>query len=197
MEIFAVSMQDIENELNTISMKDIKYQLNKMAKTSTDPKTVVPEEYHKFLDVFSKEALDTLLSHSKYNHQIRLLEGYKDYGYNPFSKMSEPKLQFMKKFLEKHLKKKFIKVRNTPCSSRIMFAAKPGGGIRFCVDYRCLNELTKKDTYLIPLIKETLAQLKNSKVFTKIDICQAFHKLRMAADLEDLITFTLQFGAFK
>ena len=75
-KIFAVSMQDIENELNAISMKDIKYQLNKMVKTSIDPKTVVLKEYHKFLDIFSKEVSDTLSPHSKYDHQIRLLEGY-------------------------------------------------------------------------------------------------------------------------
>ena len=65
MEIFAVSMQDIENELNTILMKDIEYQLNKTAKAPINSKTVVPEEYHEFFDVFSKEALDTLLPHSK------------------------------------------------------------------------------------------------------------------------------------
>ena len=67
-EIFAISMRDIEYELNTILIKDIKYQLNKTAKTLTNLKTVVPKEYHKFLDVFSKEALDTLLSYLKYNH---------------------------------------------------------------------------------------------------------------------------------
>ena len=111
--------------------------------------------------------------------------------------MSEPKLQFVKKFLEEHLKKGFIKASSAPCLLRIMLAAKPGGDIRFCVDYRHLNELTKKDAYPIPLIEETLAQLKNAKVFTKIDIRQAFHKLRMAADLEDYTMFTLRFGAFK
>ncbi|MCJ1271029.1 hypothetical protein MMC22_010928, partial [Lobaria immixta] len=79
-EIFVVSMQDIENEFKVILMKDIEYQLNKMAKTPTDPKTVVPEEYQKFLDVFSKEVSDTLSSHSKYNHQICLLESYRDHG---------------------------------------------------------------------------------------------------------------------
>ena len=67
-EIFAVSMRDIKNKLNAISMKDIKYQLNKTVKTPTNPKTVVSKEYHKFLNIFSKEAFDTLLSHSKYNH---------------------------------------------------------------------------------------------------------------------------------
>ena len=67
-EIFAVSMQDIKNKLNVISMKDIKYQLNKMAKIPTDPKTVILEKYHEFLDVFLKEASDTLSPHLKYNH---------------------------------------------------------------------------------------------------------------------------------
>ena len=196
-EIFTVSIRDIENELNAISMKDIEYQLNKMAKALTDPKTVVLEEYHEFLDVFLKKASNTLSPHSKYNHQICLLEGYKDYDNSPLSKMSESKLQFVKKFLEEHLKKGFIEASSAPCLSRIMLAAKPGGGIRFCVNYRRLNELTKKDTYLIPLIKETLAQLKNAKVFTKIDIRQAFHKLRMAADSEDLTTFGSRFEAFK
>ena len=131
---------------------------------------MILKEYHKFLDVFSKEASDTLLPHLKYNHQIRLLEGYKNHGNSPLSKMSEPKLQFVKKFLEEHLKKGFIEANSALCSLRIMLAAKPGGDIRFCANYRHLNELIKKDTYPIPLIKETLAQLKNAKVFMKIDI---------------------------
>ena len=153
-----------------ISIRDVEYQLKKATKTPTDPKTVVPEEYHKFLDVFSKEASDTLSEHSKYDHRIRFLESYKDYGNSPLWAMSEPKLQFMKKFVEKHLKKGFIEANSALCLSPIMLAVKPGGSVQFCVDYRRLIELTVKDAYLIPLIEETLAQLKNAKVFTKINI---------------------------
>ena len=111
--------------------------------------------------------------------------------------MSEPKLQFMKKFVEEHLKKGFIEASSTPCLSPIMLAVKPGGGVRFCVNYRRLNKLTVKEAYPIPLIEEILAQLKNAKVFTKINIRQAFYKLRMAADSEDYITFSCRFSAFK
>ena len=156
-KIFAVFMQDIENELNVILMKNIKYQLNKTAKTPTDPKTIIPEKYHEFLNVFLKETSNTLSSYLKYNHQICLLKSYKNYGNSPFSKMSEPKLQFVKKLLEKHLKKGFIEASSALYSSWIMLAAKSGGGIRFCVNYRRLNELTKKDVYLILLIEKTLA----------------------------------------
>ena len=72
-----------------------------------------------------------------------------------------------------------------------MLAVKPEGDIRFCVDYRRLNKLTKKNAYPILLIEEILAQLKNAKVFMKIYIQQAFYKLRMAANLEDLTMFAL------
>ena len=95
----------------------------------------------------------------------------------------------MKKFLEKHLKKGFIETSSAPYSSRIMVAAKSERGIRFCVNYRRLNELIKKNAYSIPLIEETLVQLKNAKVFTKINIRQAFYKLKIAANLEDLTMF--------
>ena len=114
--------------------------------------------------------MDTLSEHSKYDHRIQFLEGYKNYGNSLFHAMFELKLQFVKKFLEENLKKRFIEASSAPCLSPIMLAVKPGRGVRFCVDYRRLNELTIKDAYPILLIEETLAQLKNAKVFSKIDI---------------------------
>lgn len=164
MEIFAVSMRDIE------------YQLNKGEKPVTDPKTVVPEEYHEFLDVFSKAASDTVSQHSKHDHKIKLLDASQDHGHSLLRGMSRPQLEFVKRYLEDHLKKCLIEASSAPCSTPILLTMKPEGGIRFCVDYRKLNELTKKDAYPIPLIEETLAQLKNAKYFTKTDIRQAFHK---------------------
>ena len=55
----------------------------------------------------------------------------------------------------------------------------------------------KKDAYPILLIAETLAQLSHARVFTKINIRQAFHKLCMAAESKDLTTMITQFGAYK
>ena len=180
-------------------MRDIEYQLNKTTKPPTDPKTVVPAEYHDFLDLFSKNISDTLRLYGKYDHRIELLKD-KDLGnleHSALRGMSVLQLEFMKKSLEEHLKKGFIEARSAPCSSPILLAKKPGGGIRFCIDYQKLNSLTKKDAYPLPLIAETIARLKKAIVFTKIDIRQAFHKLRMALELEDAITFASQFGAYK
>ena len=111
--------------------------------------------------------------------------------------MSSQKLDVVKRYLDSHLAKGFIQASSAPYSSPVLFVKKPGGGIRFCVDYRRLNAITKKDRYPIPLIEETLAQLEGAKYFTKIDIRQAFYRIRMSEDSEELTTFLTRFGAFK
>ena len=77
--IHLVKSKKQKAEISAISMRDIEYQLNKATKPLTDPKTVVPAEYHDFLDVFSKEASDTLSPHTKFDHKIELLKD-KEHG---------------------------------------------------------------------------------------------------------------------
>lgn len=55
-------------------MKDLEYQAAKEAKSETDLKNVIPEEYHDLLDIFSKKNFDMLLFHQKYDDIIRLKE---------------------------------------------------------------------------------------------------------------------------
>ena len=90
--LFTYLAKQKDVKICVISMWDIEYQLEKVTKTPTDPKTVVLEEYHKFLDVFSKETSDTLSKHSKYDHRIQFLDGYKKHGNSPLQAMSELKL---------------------------------------------------------------------------------------------------------
>jgi hypothetical protein len=51
-----------------------------------------------------------------------------------------------------------------------MFVKKPGGGIHLCINYCLLNTITKKDRYLILLIKETMANIASYRIITKLDI---------------------------
>jgi hypothetical protein len=51
-----------------------------------------------------------------------------------------------------------------------MFIKKLGEGIHFCINYRLFNAITKKDCYLILLIKETMANIAGYKIITKLDI---------------------------
>ena len=111
--------------------------------------------------------------------------------------MASEKLDAIKQYFDSHLNNNFIQASSAFYSSPVLFIKKPEGEIRFYVDYKRLNIITKKDCYLIPLIKETLPQLEGAKYFTKIDIRQAFYWIRMSKDLEKLITFLIRFGIFK
>ena len=132
-------------EIFSMLMKKLEYQLNKTKKLVIDPATVVPEYYHKFLDVFSKKELDKISLHSKYDHKIELVNRDKDHGQAVLCGISKPQLKFVINFLEKNLKKGFIEASKASCSSPILLTKKLDRRIGFCVDYKKLNELTKKN----------------------------------------------------
>ena len=66
--------------------------------------------------------------------------------------MSREELLLLRKTVLELLDKGFIRVSISPASAPVLFARKPGGGLRFCVDYRALNATTVKDRYPLPLI---------------------------------------------
>ena len=89
--------------------------------------------------------------------------------------MLREELDLVKKYIKDNLLKGFIKTSKALFASPVLFVCKLGGGLRFCVDYRKLNAIIRKDAYLLPLIDKTLAQLIGAKYLTKIDICYAFN----------------------
>jgi hypothetical protein len=134
------------------------------------------------------------------DHRIDLEEGTvpKDViGYTPLWKQTTEELEAAKQYIVENLGKGFIAPGNAPFASPFLMARKPGGGLRFCVDYRKLNAVTKKDRYPLPLVDELMQRLGKAKVFTKLDIRQGFHRIRMSPEAEDLTTFRTRYGTFK
>jgi hypothetical protein len=61
----------------------------------------------------------------------------------------------------------------------ILFVPKADGLMRLCVDYWGLNKVTIKNCYPIPLVSEMLDRLSKVVVFTKLDLCDAYYRLRI------------------
>ena len=181
-EICAVSIADIDKAL--------------VEKKHTDPLTKVPLEYHDLIDVFSRENSDKLPVRRSYDHKIELIPG-KQHGFGPLYGMSQNELKVLRNYLEDHLSKGFIRASSSPVASPVIFVKKPGGGLRFCVDYRALNAVTVKNRYPIPLIQETLSRLSKAKYYTKLDIIAAFNRLRIAEGDEWLTAFRTRYGLFE
>jgi hypothetical protein len=89
--------------------------------------------------------------------------------------MNKDELFVLRKILTEYLDKEFVKVSHSPAVAPVLLVHKSGGGIRFCVDYRGLNAITKKDRYPLPLITETLCNIIKAKWYTKFNIIAAFY----------------------
>ena len=63
--------------------------------------------------------------------------------------------------------KVFIRVNNSLITALILFIKKLKRGLRFCINYRGLNRIIKKDRYLFPLIYETLRNINKALVIKK------------------------------
>jgi len=74
-------------------------------------------------------------------------------------------------------KQGIIEDSNSAYSFPMIPVPKKDGTVRFCIDYRKLNEITYKDAYPLPLIEDNLAQLKDSTVFSALDNVGAFHSV--------------------
>uniref|UniRef100_A0A9Q8LHQ9 Transposon Tf2-9 polyprotein n=1 Tax=Passalora fulva TaxID=5499 RepID=A0A9Q8LHQ9_PASFU len=185
-QVFAASLRDIDIALEKLDKK----------RTPTDPATKVPPWAHHILHVFDAKAADELPPHRPHDHKIELEEGAET-PFGPLYSMSREELIVLKRYLEENLKKGFIRASRSSAGSPVMFVKKPGGGLRFCVDYRGLNAVTKKNRYPIPLIQETLERLSKAKYFTKLDVIAAFNKLRMAEGHEYLTAFRTRYGLFE
>ena len=160
-------------------------------------KQTLPPQYHDMVDVFQKQKSDELPPlREGHNAKIELTES-NNINYGPLYKMSAEELEAVRQYIVDNLGKGFIEPSTAPFASPILMAEKPGGGLRFCVDYRKLNAITRKDRYPIPLINEVLERISHAKIFTKLDIRQGFHRLRMDPESEELTTFRSRFGSFK
>ena len=76
--------------------------------------------------------------------------------------------------LSEMLQKGVIKKSASPWASPISLAQKKDGITRFCVDYRKINTVTRRDAYPIPWIDDTLDTFSGSKWFSTLDLISGY-----------------------
>jgi hypothetical protein len=133
-------------------------------------KQKVPLFLHCYLDFWSKEQSDILALYCNADYKIELTDD-KNLGFSHLNKHSLEELTAMQEYLTDNLSKGFIVNSKALFASPVLFVCKADGSLQFCIDYRKLNAITKKNRYPLPLINKTLARLAKAKIFTKLDIC--------------------------
>ena len=67
----------------------------------------------------------------------------------------------------------------SPWASGIVMVKKKTGELRFCCDFRPLNDVTVKDAFPLPIIDESMSRIGNAKLFTSIDLAWAIWQIRL------------------
>jgi hypothetical protein len=144
-----------------------------------DKVSAIPPEYADYADVFSEDAANTLLERGSLKHAIELEDGTTP----PFGliySLSEKELKVLREYLQDSLDKGWIRESKSPAGAFILFVPKKKReDLRLCVDYRGLNRITVKNQYPLPLIGEIMDCLVGAKVYTKLDLRNAYHRVRI------------------
>ncbi|PIK36839.1 Retrovirus polyprotein [Apostichopus japonicus] len=100
----------------------------------------------------------------------------------PHRRIPPHEWQEVREHLEKLLKQKVIQESSSPFASPVVLVRKKDGKLRLCVDYRALNNKTRKDAYPLPRIEEALDALKGAKYFCSLDLSHGYYQVPVAEE---------------
>lgn len=164
--------------------------------TQSKREVILPKQYREFEDVFSAESADLLPTGEHQDHAIETLEG-KEPPYGPLYSLSKTELETLRAYLDANLARGWIRHSKSPAGAPIIFVPKKDGTLRLCVDYRGLNAVTIRNRHPLPLIEETLDRMVGAKVFTKLDLREAYHRVRIRKGDEWKTAFRTRYGHFE
>ena len=108
---------------------------------------------------------------------------------------SEPaQRSIIEKIVKEMKENKVIKPSKSPWASPIVLVSKKDGSTRFCVDYRKVNAITKKDVYPLPRIDDTLNALGNCKYFSSFDLASGYWQIPMSPQDQEKTAFISHTG---
>lgn len=99
--------------------------------------------------------------------------------------------------IKKMLELGVIRPSMSPWSSPTVLVRKPDGSVRFCVDYRKLNDVTVSDVYPLPRVDDTLDALGKARYFSTLDLASGYWQVPMAEESIPKTAFITHAGLYE
>ena len=100
----------------------------------------------------------------------------------PMHRLSPKEKVEVERQVQELLVKGLIQPSNSPYGAPVLFVQKKDGSLRMCIDYRALNNLTRKDKYPLPRIDDLIDRLQGARVFSSLDLQSGYHQIRITDD---------------
>ncbi len=151
--------------------------LNAMSIESPVDQQSVDIPYSHFSDVFCPKKASQLPPHRPRDCAIYLLPG-ESVPKGKIYPLSLPEQNAMEEYIEEALQQGYIRPSTSPAASSLFFVAKKDRGLRPCIDYWSLTNITVKFRYPLPLVPAALEHLCGATIFTKLDLRSAYIRIR-------------------
>ena len=148
----------------------------------------------RYIDVFASDE-DDLGYTDRVKHEIQLVD---DVPVNlPYRRIPPNQYTEVKEHISKLLKKGVIQESSSSYASPVVVVRKSDGSIRLCVDFRKLNQKTKKDAFPLPRIDESFDALQGAEFFSSIDLASGYHQVAVEESDRYKTAFTTPFGLYE
>lgn len=105
--------------------------------------------------------------------------------------------ELVKTHISQLLETQVIRESCSPYASPVVLVKKKDGSLRMCVDYRQLNAKTRKDSFPLPRIEETLDSLTGARWFTTLDLASGYNQVPVAESDRHKTAFCTPFGLYE
>jgi len=129
-------------------------------------------------------------------HAIEIIPGSAPPSCN-YYKQSPEKDRETERQLQELLDQGYIRPSVSPFGSPTILVKKKGGAMRFCIDYRKLNNITVKNSTPMPAADDLLEKLHGAKYFSKIDLASGYHQIRVKEADVHKTAFNTRFGHYE
>ena len=176
--------------------EDFHLQFNSLPNPSltTVENAQLAELLTKFSDIFASSSLD--LGHTRLiQHEIDTGDA-RPIKQRPYRVSNSQRVE-IDRHISNMLNQNIIQVSASPWSSPVVLVQKKDGTTRFCVDYRKLNAVTRKDSFPLPRIDDALDSLSGSKFFSTLDLQSGYHQVAMHPNSKDKTAFISHSGLYE
>ena len=152
-------------------------------------------ELQSVLKSFGTVTKDTPGRTNKIHHQIRTTD-HTPIRKKPY-RIPQAYLEKVMTELEEMERDGIIEKSSSEWASPLVIVTKKDGGIRLCVDYRQLNQVTKFDAYPMPRIEELLDRVGDAEFITTLDLAKGYWQVPMQEEDKEKTAFTSPRGLYQ
>ena len=108
-----------------------------------------------------------------------------------FRRIAPPLVEEVRKHIQEMLDGGAIRPSQSPWCNAVVLVRKKDGTLRFCIDFRKLNDRTKKDSYPLPRIQESMEAMVGARHFSCVDLKSGFWQVKMDEESRQYTAFTV------